>query len=636
LLYQLNPVKAYDLGLVKQIEVDSIYAEHSHNQAFIRLESFYSTKTKVTAKIIIEAHTPKGVTRKSVTVNVGDDLYLLSNQREIYKDGYLITGLDARSECIELANGDMIFRGETRGGLQDEIMKVQLQKAIEEHFKKEKRYQAKGIKVLSLFFIDRVANYRHYDEQGQPLPGKFAAWFEQIYTELAHKPAYQGVIPFPVTSVHNGYFAQDKKGKFKDSREDRPTQADDDTYQLIMRDKERLLDANEPLRFIFSHSALREGWDSPNVFQICTLNETKSELKKRQEIGRGLRLAVDQAGNRVQDRGINILTVVANESYEDFARQLQKEIKEECGVEFTGRIKRKEDRVKVTLRKGFETDEKFLDLWNRIKHKTMYQVRYDTDTLIRQAAQAIKKLPEIKQPVIRSERTTVGLIREGLVGYQTGFGIHQVEPTFTTLPDMIGYIQNKTELTRSTLLEILQQSTRLPDVLKNPQLFLDTVVKEIQHVLHQLMIDGIKYTKIGDQTYTMEVFESAEIEHYLDNLYQVTQAGKTIANYLVIDSMSTPEREFAEDCENNEEVEFYFKLPRRFKIDTPIGPYTPDWALIFKNEQKFYFVTETKSTLDRAARRDPENMKIDCGRAHFAEFEDVEFRDVTKLSDLAS
>ena len=313
-VYRLNPVKAYDLGLVKQIEVDSVFAEGGFNQAFISLEELKSAKKSVSARIRIDVNTDKGVTKKTFSVKSGADLYELSNEREAYKEGYKINSIDVSSGCIELSNGDEIYKGETKGGLQDEVMKVQVEKAVKEHFHKQRNLKEKGIKVLTLFFIDRVANYRSYDETGNEVPGKFALWFEEIFKQYANETKFKKVIPFEVEKVHNGYFAQDKKGKFKDSTSGE-TQADDDTYKLIMQKKEELLDINNPLSFIFSHSALREGWDNPNVFQICTLNETRSDLKKRQEIGRGLRLSVNQQGDRIRDKNINVLTVIANESY---------------------------------------------------------------------------------------------------------------------------------------------------------------------------------------------------------------------------------------------------------------------------------------------------------------------------------
>jgi type III restriction enzyme len=375
MVYSLDPVKAYDLGLVKQIEVDSIVTENDFNEAFIALEKVTATKTKTSAKIKIDINTNDGVRRKTLTAKVGDDLYDLSNRRDIYKSGYIINGINVSDGFIELANGETVYTGDAKGGLTDEVMKVQLRKTIEEHFLKERKFRDKGIKVLSLFFIDRVANYRSYGTNGNPVKGKFALWFEEIYKEMSCKVSYKGLLPYQVEEVHNGYFSQDKKGSWSDTKGN--SLADDDTFKLIMKDKERLLDINEPLRFIFSHSALREGWDNPNVFQICTLNETHSELKKRQEIGRGLRLAVNQEGMRIQDTSINRLTVIANEAYEDFARQLQTEIEEDCGVSFQGRIKNKQKRAAVKYRKGFELDEKFRDIWDKIKYQTTYRVDYD-------------------------------------------------------------------------------------------------------------------------------------------------------------------------------------------------------------------------------------------------------------------
>ena len=232
-----------------------------------------------------------------------------------------------------------------------------------------------------------------------------------------HKPAYQSLNKYS-DKIHNGYFSQDKKGRVKDTSGE--TQADDDTYNLIMKDKETLLDMNNPLRFIFSHTALREGWDNPNVFQICTLNETKSEIKKRQEIGRGLRLAVNQDGMRCYDRNINRLTVVANESYNDFAKALQNELQEDCGVDFSGRIKPKRDRVSIKYKKGFEADPLFLTIWEKLKAKTMYRVNYNTNTLVEKASKEIKKMPCISAPTIRSVKTEVVISDKGISAQYKG------------------------------------------------------------------------------------------------------------------------------------------------------------------------------------------------------------------------
>lgn len=636
LVYSLNPVKAYDLGLVKQIEVDSVIEENAYNDAFISLNDVKATKTKVTAKVSIDVNDPAGVKRKPVSVKVGDDLYKISNQREIYKDGFLIEEIDANDESISLSSGAIIRKGQSQGGLTDEVMKFQVQRTIEEHLKKELKYKKKGIKVLSLFFVDRVANYRQYDEQGNPLPGKFARWFEEIYKDFISKPAFKDLDRFDLSEIHNGYFSQDNKGKIKDTSG--ITKADDSTYQLIMKDKEKLLDMDNPLRFIFSHSALREGWDNPNVFQICTLNETKSDMKKRQEIGRGLRLAVNQTGQRSFDRNINRLTVIANEAYEDFAKTLQHEIEEDCGVNFKGRIKNARTREKIRYRKGFEADPAFLAIWEKIKHKTVYQVDYDTNELIVLASRAIKNIPEIKAPSIRSTKVRIGMTDNGL---DTSYVSEKKESYGNypwKIPDILGYIQIHTELTRHTIRAILKQSERLNDVLINPQLFLDYCIKAIKETLQELMIDGIKYRRIGSSEYEMSLFHQNELEIYLDNhTFNVSTPEKTIyENYIPLDS--EVESQFAKDCETADNIQFYFKLPAWFKILTPIGNYNPDWAVVFEGEKKIYFIAETKDTgtpeVDKKKLHLSEQLKIKCGESHFRELDGLEYRVVNKISQL--
>jgi len=632
LVYSLNPVKAYDLGLVKQIEVDSVVSENAMNEAFIQLERINAAKTKITAKIKIDCNTDKGVVKKSVTVRAGDDIYKLSKEREIYKEGFIIDEIDAGSGAITLTNGLTLSVGETRGGMNDEVMKFMLRRTVEEHFKKEKFYKGKGIKVLSLFFIDKVKNYREYDTNGNPAKGKFAGWFEEIYRQEIAKPAYGGLLPYAVDEVHNGYFSQDSKGKVKDTEGE--SQADYDTYKLIMQDKEKLLDPDTPLRFIFSHSALREGWDSPNVFQICTLNETKSEIKKRQEIGRGLRLSVNQDGERIFDRNINKLTVVANERYEDFAKALQKEIQEDCGVDFSGRVKNRGDRQKVNFRKGFEADPKFLQIWDKIKFHTRYSVDYKTDELIAASAKEVKNMPEIKKPAIKSTKKKVLITQKGVDGQLISDSVNDDYGIRFEMPDMLTYIQSKTELTRHTILKILKGSGRLSESLLNPQLFMDNAVNVIKAVLCGLMVDGIKYEKIGNKVYEMTLFEDNELEIYLDRFtFMINSPNKTIyENYIPLDS--SVENQFAKDCESSENIEFFFKLPFWFKINTPIGAYNPDWAIVFKGEKKIYFVAETKGDKDQEL-RPSEKMKIDCGKVHFEQFEDVRFKGpISSVSEL--
>ncbi|SEW34752.1 restriction endonuclease [Chitinophaga arvensicola] len=636
LTYSLNPVKAYDLGLVKQIEVDSIIEENAFNDAFIAVESITATKTKVTAKIAINSNEKEGVKKKSVTVKVGDDLYKLSNEREIYAEGYLIEEIDVANQCISISNGNILYKGDSQGNMTDEIMKFQIRKTIEEHLKKEKRLNKLGIKVLSLFFIDKVANYRSYDNAGNVIKGKFALWFEDIYKEYISKPAFKELDRFVPEETHNGYFSQDGKGKLKDTNGE--TKADDDTYSLIMKEKEKLLNLDNPLRFIFSHSALREGWDNPNVFQICTLNETRSEIKKRQEIGRGLRLAVDQNGHRTYDKNINRLTVIANESYEDFANALQKEIEKDCGIQFEGRIKKAQDKIKINYRKGFEVDPLFLQIWEKLKSKTTYSVEYKTDELIKLSAKAIKELPEIKAPALRATKTGITMTDKGIGSVFMGEKVESANGHSWRIPDILSYIQSKTELTRSTIQVILEQSGRLDDVLANPQLFLDLSAQVIKRTLYSIMIEGIKYKKIGGGEYKIALFEAQELEVYLDEFsYEVTNPKKTVyQEYIPLDSRV--ESRFAQDCETSEQVKFYFKLPNWFKIPTPIGSYNPDWAIVFEDDKKMYFVAETKDTgtpqVDPSKLTIDEQMKIKCGEAHFRQLDGLNYKVVSKVKQL--
>lgn len=636
LTYSLNPVKAYDLGLVKQIEVDSILEENAFNDAYISVESIQAGKTKVAAKLSIYVNDKGAVKKKTVSVKVGDDLFRLSNEREIYAEGCMIEEIDAVNNCIALSNGNILYKGRTQGGLTDEIMKFQIRKTVEEHLKKELRLNPKGIKVLSLFFIDKVANYRQYDETGNNISGKFALWFEEIYEEYVSKPAFKLLDKHKVETVHNGYFSLDKKGKLKDTSGE--TKADDNTYNLIMKDKETLLDIDNPLRFIFSHSALREGWDNPNVFQICTLNETRSDLKKRQEIGRGLRLSVEKNGNRIYDRNINRLTVIANEAYDDFAKALQREIEDDCGVEFKDRIKNKSERTAIKYRKGFEADPRFLEIWEKLKKKTTYRVNYNTGDLIAIASKAVKDLPEIKAPSIRSTKVSVQMTDEGIGTNYVGDRIETYGRYSWKIPDVLAYIQSKTELTRSTIYDILVKSGRIGDILINPQLFLDLVSQAISRTLYSLMIDGIKYQYIGDSAYEMALFEAQELEIYLNDFtFSVSDNSKTIfEEFIPLDS--NVESRFAADCETSEQVKFYFKLPTWFKIPTPIGSYNPDWAVVFEDDKKIYFVAETKDTatdrVDLSKLHLNEQLKIKCGKAHFNEFEDIEYRVVNKINQL--
>ncbi len=589
--------------------------------------------------------------------------------------------------------------GQIEGGMGEDQLKAQIWQAVEEHFKKVRRFKGKGIKVLSLFFVDKVANYRAYDDDGNPQNGIFGEWFEEAYREFSQKPLYKDLIPFDAAEVHDGYFSQDKKkGKvvgLKDTKG--TTKDDDDTYHKIMRDKERLLSADEPLRFIFSHSALREGWDNPNVFQICTLREMGTDRERRQTLGRGLRLPVSADGNRVFDDSINRLTVIANESFEDYAKGLQADIEKDLGdgfkfgrvvdiafarvldpendepigqerskavwktlvdggylddkgditdkftpekdgfvmdvppelepmrpalvdemkrYIFKNRIVNVRDRRTLNYNKRVELSDDFKALWDKINKKTRYRVEFDTLDLIERATAKIKKMETIHPVQILIDKTEVKLTEAGVEDGKVLDSKANYAREVRFLPDILAFLQRETELTRGTLVEILKQSGRLAEFKVNPQAFMTEVSKLITRTMNELVIDGIKYEKLEGQSYEMRLFEEKEIEEYLSRLYTVQSTDdRTPYDFVPFDS--EVERNVAEKLDSSEVVRFFCKLPGWFKIPTPLGDYNPDWAIVLERDQKLYLVRETKDTHDRDKRRDSENKKINCGRAHF-------------------
>ncbi len=614
LVYKLDPVRAYDLKLVKRIDVASVLDDPDFNQPFVQVQGISATKTQVSAKLLLDVSGKAAPQRKSVTIKgSGADLFELSGQRANYA-GYVVDEISAADGYVSFENGLVLYVGQSHGGRTDEVMRAQVRETVREHLDRELKIARSlptiagataRLKVLSLFFIDRVVNYAAED-------GKIRYWFTDAYRELAALPKYAGLALPPVELVHNGYFAA-YKGIPKDTRGD--TAADDEAYELIMRDKERLLSPDEPLRFIFSHSALREGWDNPNVFQICTLNETRSEIKKRQEIGRGLRLPVMENGERCRDESINRLTVIANEHYEEFARQLQTEIEEECGVSFAGRITNKKETRTAQLVPGWRLNPDFKALWDRIKPRTRYAVTYDTTKLIELAAQNLAARDKLKPARLSVQKSSVTMTDEGLETQLLSVREAEV-PLMLPLPmpDLLGYLQQKTELTRRTLAEILIRSGRLEEVKRNPQQFLEQAQQAIETELKQLLVAGIKYERIAGQEYEMLLFEEKEITSALANMVEVDNS-----LYDVVAVDSDVERKFAEAMSSRQDIRLFVKLPSWFMIPTPLGTYNPDWAIVKEGDEKLYLVRETKGSKDELKMRATEWAKIQCGKAHFAE-----------------
>jgi type III restriction enzyme len=721
MLYKLDSVDAYERKLVKQIEVAGIEVKDEHNKAYIKLLKVDNKKNGITAQIELDVKSGGNVKRQTKTIRSGTDLLDLSGGRRVY-DGYIIEDIycEKGNEYISFTSKPEIVQlGQAIGDVDtDEYKRLQIRKTIEEHLEKELRLRPMGIKVLSLFFIDRVANYRWYDENGNPQKGKFAKIFEEEYIRAVRKPKFkpllEGMEPeAAVASIHNGYFAIDKKKDstgaemLKESSGEGKTQADESAYQLIMRDKEKLLSFSSKLKFIFSHSALKEGWDNPNVFQICTLNETSSVIKKRQEIGRGLRIAVNQDGERVHGFEVNTLTVMANESYESFAEQLQKEIEEETGIKFgvvekhlfagiavpTGdhttsylgveasaqlydhlkakvyidsrgkvkdalrsdlksgqldlpeefseqagqitallskvagklNIRKKENEKTLELNKAVFLGKDFKQLWERIKYRTTFRVDFDSEELTRKCAEEIQNSLIVGRARFTYRKAMTEIDQGGVHAEQVVESTGVFETRDYELPDIITYLQNETNLTRRTLVEILKQCGRLDDFKRNPQKFVELTSAIIKRQMRLFIVDGIKYEKIGDECYyVQQLFADKEIKGYLGE--NLIESQKSIYNYVRYDS--DVEAGFASRFELSNDVKVYAKLPDWFKIDTPLGSYNPDWAVLVEmdGQEKLYFVVETKGSLFTDTLRPTEQAKIECGREHFkAMGNDVEF-----------
>jgi type III restriction enzyme len=732
MLYKLDSVDAYEQKLVKQIEVAGIEVKDGHNKAYIKLLSVNNKKSPISAKIEIDTLTGNGsINRKTVAVSSGSDLLdrKYSGGRDIY-DGYIIEDIycEKGDEYISFTSKPEIIKlGQVIGEIDsDEYKRLQIRKTIDEHLEKEMRLRPQGIKVLSLFFIDKVANYRWYDDDGTSRKGKFALMFEDEYTRAIHKPKYSTLfegadLDMMAAGVHNGYFAIDKKkdtsGKRMMKDASGNTAADESAYNLIMKDKSKLLSFTSKLKFIFSHSALKEGWDNPNVFQICTLNETNSVIKKRQEIGRGLRIAVNQDKERVYGFEINTLTVMANESYEKFAEQLQKEIEQEEGIKFgvveehlfanivipiddysneylgvgastklwehlrtTGyidargkvqdslkralksgelelpkefnehapqiamllkkisgnlNIKNRDDKKMVSLNKAVFLSQEFKELWDRIKYKTTFRVDFDAAALASKCAEEIKSNLQVGKARFIYRKAKATIDRGGVHAEQVQETASVYESRSFDLPDLITYLQNETNLTRRTIVKIINNSGRLESFKNNPQKFIQQVSTIIKHQMRLFVVDGIKYHKIGDDHYyAQELFRDNELFGYLQK--NMVESRKSVFEYVVYDS--DVELEFASAFERSDDIKLYAKLPDWFKIDTPLGTYNPDWAVLIEidGKEKLYFVVETKSTLFTDARRPAEKAKIICGKEHFKALgNDVEFTVTNAFDDFS-
>lgn len=737
MVFRLDAVDAYERKLVKQIEVAAMEVEGGHNKAYVRFVSASNSRGPVTARVEVDVQDGKAVRRKEVVVQDGDDLQEVT-RRAVYADcriGEIRAAKNDQLLEVKLPGGETFLSpGQAVGDVDADAMKrLMIQRTIQEHLEKERRLAPLGIKVLSLFFIDAVEHYRSYDEAGIAVKGKYARIFEEEYRRAAKLPEFSSLfkevdLTSEAEEVHGGYFSIDKRvfSPFEDHQLKKSASNDaveTDHYNLIMKEKEKLLSFDTKLKFIFSHSALKEGWDNPNVFQICALREMGTERERRQTIGRGLRLAVNQKGERLRGFEINTLTVIATESYEEFAENLQKEIERDTGIKFgivekhqfatipvakadgsTGLlgfeesaaifehlktqgfvdakgkvqdalrtalkdgtfalpkaleghiaavrdvlkkvagkldIKNADERVVVKTRQAILESAEFQALWDRIKHKTTYRVHFDNEKLITDCAKAIANGPPVSKARVRIRKADLSIGQGGVEAKERDKNsgtIVTIEEGDIALPDVLTDLQDRTQLTRKSLVRILTECGRLNDFKRNPQAFIEITGEVINRTKRLALVDGIKYQKIGDDSYyAQELFQQEELMGYLKNMLK--NATKSVFEHVVYDS-SGVERTFAEQLEKNEAVKIYAKLPAWFKVPTPLGTYNPDWAVLVEvsGEERLYFVVETKGSLFTDDLRDNEAAKIACGEAHFKALatgpNPARYRKAQKLDDV--
>ena len=753
LIYVLDALDAFNKRLVKKIEVKGFEVKNFRGtDSYLYLEQIVlSSKKPPMAKIELEIGYNKSINRETRNLGVGDDLYYVSQEMEQYK-GYTISDIDPLQGIVTFTNGEVISTGDVVGDVSEEDMRrIQIRETILSHFEKEEKLFNMGIKSLSLFFIDEVAKYRQYDEDGNELLGEYGKMFEQEYISVLNE--YTTLIDTPyqkylrdkcsdISAVHKGYFSIDKKGHAVDSKLKRGSEFSDDisAYDLILKNKERLLSFDEPTRFIFSHSALREGWDNPNVFQICTLKHSDSNTAKRQEVGRGLRLCVNQDGNRMDAQSlgesvhdINMLTVVASESYKTFVTDLQSDIKSVLSDRptvatseyFTGKYVKVNDtptliddkaanaiefylisngyvdmKRKVTdkyrneiasgtaaplpeelkpMAEGIHTliqsvyDDSLLDdmftnghetkvkenplnenfakkefqaLWNQINHKYAYTVEFDSDELIK------KSINHINEKLFVSElqyTATIGRQKSKMDENEVGRGASfSGEKTRTqTLKhaessqikyDLVGKVAEGTVLTRKTVAKILQELRvdKLYMFKNNPEEFISKVIRLINEQKATMIVEHISYNEIEGE-YDSTIFTAEKNSQSFDKAFL---AKKAIQDYVFTDGSADKsiERKFAEDLDAAEEVCVYAKLPRTFQIPTPVGNYSPDWAIAFYEGtvKHIYFVAETKGTMESLNLRPIEQAKISCAKKLFNEMStnNIKYHDVDSYQSL--
>lgn len=735
MVYRLDAVDAYKKQLVKKIAVKGIEVSGSSaSNGYLYIESIVE-KPNLKVRVQFERISPTGkIVKTSKLIDKGTNIYQLSNEIEAYRSGFVVSEINAIEQYVEFTNGLKLDVGEVVGNTNDEdLRRIQIRETIHSHLDKEARLFKRGIKTLSLFFIDEVVKYKNYEAKGDK--GTYALIFEEEYENIVRDRLvdtmldqdYRNYLKRELNSidkVHAGYFSVDKKGKMINSKIKRGSETSDDisAYDLIMKNKERLLSFDEPVRFIFSHSALKEGWDNPNVFQIATLRQSSSDIKKRQEIGRGLRLSINQNGER-QDaqvlgeseiQQLNILTIIANESYETFARDLQSEIADAVKnrpklVEprlFEGReltindvndnivnkitidntqsaeiwtslkvnniitkekqlsdeyktlskeeqstiieealdeeyqpftlsiqklinsvydpkglpIENENKRVTLQIDKEKYASSEFKNLWSKINRKSYYTVDFDDEEIISKSIEEINKTLTVA--TLKAYITEGNMIADDTT---TKFNIEKKITTDIQNPvnrvkyDLIGEISQNVGLLRKTVGQILLDihPEQFAKYKLNPESFIFQVSNIINSIKAQNIVSHIIYNKLDEVWDEDAIFVDNDIQGIIGQ--NVFEAKKHLYDKVKVDSKI--EKIFADDLDVHQKVEMYVKLPGGFFINTPVGKYNPDWAIVLNevNKKHIYFVAETKGASDNISLnlKGVENAKIESARQHF-------------------
>lgn len=728
-IHRLDALDAYNQKLVKKIAVRGISVRGlAGTNAYLYLESIEISKKAPVVRLEMEVKLKSGEIRRQLKrLERGRDLYDVSERLDQYR-GFTIAQIDYTQDTVEFTNGHVLSVGEATGDVSErEMRRLQIRETIKAHLDKERQVFDQGIKVLSLFFIDEVVKYRDYDQPDEK--GEYADLFEQEYallrdeylSELALEgDAYRAYLKRDAAhKVHEGYFSIDKRKRFVDpsvkkSGEEAGLSDDVDAYDLILKNKKKLLSIEEPVRFIFSHSALREGWDNPNVFVMCMLKHSDNTISRRQEVGRGLRLSVDQQGERMDNpatvHDINVLSVVASESYKSFVASLQKEITDSLSgrprkanaayfigkvlklgdggeVEVTAAMAKQiyrylikndytddADQIAETYRQAKETgtlealpadlevhgeqvfalidtvfsnallpdigdDRKpkinplnenfqkkaFQELWSRINRKAVYRVEFDSDELVSKCVEALNKelrvtpLQYTVQIGVQRDSVTADQLAAGDSFAVTGTATERGDSVHSLVKyDLLGNIGANAHLTRQTAANILTglQKAVFDQFRQNPEHFIAEASRIINEQKATMIIEQLSYDALSDR-HDVNIFTANQSKQ------DFTKAGEKlnhhVYDYVVTDSST--ERQFVKELDTSNEVVVYAKLPRGFLIPTPVGGYSPDWAIAFKrgDVKHIYFVAETKGSMSSMQLRAIEKTKIDCARRFLVE-----------------